>query len=507
MQIHTPRILLAIGFLISSLFAVSAVAGAFSSDQPHFERTWERTDLPVAQGNVDRTWMWGPESHTDVLTEPYTDAPDGERLVQYTDKSRMEDNSFRADPPWDVTNGLIALELLTGQLQIGDEEFVQHAPSGFHVAGDPDERSPTFASFNQIIDREPLDVGTMITQTIDRDGSVGENPDLAGYDVVATYEIPETGYVIAGPFWEFMNAEGLVYEDGELVEANLFEDPFYATGFPVTGAYWMNVPVAGEMRDVLAQCFERRCLTYTPGNPDGWEVEAGNIGQAYYHWRYVEIGPVEEDQQEVPVEPAPEPTPTPAPDPTPTPTPEPAPEPTHEATPEPAPSPPPAPVATPTPTETSDPPAASPLETGSEARCLNSIERDFLELINEYREEHGLQPLRNSEVLNIAAYNHSKDMGVRGFFSHFTPDGLSPFDRMNAAGYTHNTAKAENLAAGQTTAQAVFDAWRNSPGHDAVMLHSSMKVIGIGRVQVSGSDHGIYWTTKLGGYVDSAPSC
>ena len=33
------------------------------------------------------------------------------------------------------------------------------------------------------------------------------------------------------------------------------------------------------------QCFERRCLTYTPGNPEGFVVEAGNVGQHYYEWR------------------------------------------------------------------------------------------------------------------------------------------------------------------------------------------------------------------------------
>jgi hypothetical protein len=27
-------------------------------------------------------------------------------------------------------------------------------------------------------------------------------------------------------------------------------------------------------------------LTYTPGNSVGWQVEAGNVGQHYYRWRY-----------------------------------------------------------------------------------------------------------------------------------------------------------------------------------------------------------------------------
>jgi hypothetical protein len=37
---------------------------------------------------------------------------------------------------------------------------------------------------------------------------------------------------------------------------------------------------------VLLQCFERRCLTYAPDNPPGWQVEAGNVGQHYHAWRY-----------------------------------------------------------------------------------------------------------------------------------------------------------------------------------------------------------------------------
>ena len=40
------------------------------------------------------------------------------------------------------------------------------------------------------------------------------------------------------------------------------------------------------MRPVFMQAFERRVLTYTPGNPAGFAVEFGNIGQHYAQWRY-----------------------------------------------------------------------------------------------------------------------------------------------------------------------------------------------------------------------------
>src|SRR5260221_2288870 len=37
------------------------------------------------------------------------------------------------------------------------------------------------------------------------------------------------------------------------------------------------------------------------------------------------------------------------------------------------------------------------------------------------------------EQLRRLARSHSVDMFQRGYFSHYTPEGLSPFDRMNAA--------------------------------------------------------------------------
>jgi hypothetical protein len=87
-------------------------------------------------------------------------------------------------------------------------------------------------------------------------------------------------------FWDFMTSEGTVADRSLFFHGRLFENPFYATGLPMTEAYWMHIPVGGEWKDVLTQCFERRCLTYTPSNPPGWQVEAGNIGQHYFRWRY-----------------------------------------------------------------------------------------------------------------------------------------------------------------------------------------------------------------------------
>ncbi len=284
------RVLLFVILASTPLITVVGVSAAPPANDA-FQRTWARTDKPVADLAVSRTWMWGPEANTGPLTEPYAEAPGGNRTVQYFDKSRMEDNSYRATAPWDVTNGLLVVELMTGQMQVGDSAFVTRAPAQENVAGDADDPTgPTYVTFAGLRGAAPAADGATITQRVNRAGTITNDPSLAGQGVTAAYHVtvPGIDHQVASPFWAFMNSSGLVYENGSTTTASLFENPFYATGYPVTEAYWANVKVGGTYRDVLMQCFERRCLTFTPGNPAGWQVEAGNVGQHYYRWRYSE---------------------------------------------------------------------------------------------------------------------------------------------------------------------------------------------------------------------------
>lgn len=259
-----------------------------------FDRTWSRTDMPVKEGEVERTWMWGPWAFTEVLQEPYADSPGGMREVQYFDKARMEINDPDAedDGLWYVTNGLLVVEMIEGKYQIGDEEFDESpSPADVQIVGDPgQEFGPTYASIQELGLRaeEALSEGALVNQTINEDGEIVADTHFDQYDVTAAerVQVPTIDHTVAGPFWEFMNSEGLVWEDGEYVTEDLFQNPFYATGYPITEAYWATVPVGGTDRDVLWQCFERRCLSYTPGNPEGFLVEAGNVGQHYWTWRY-----------------------------------------------------------------------------------------------------------------------------------------------------------------------------------------------------------------------------
>jgi hypothetical protein len=279
-------------FLLLILVAIVPLAtGAAPPGNEYFQQTWERTERPVSDQVVNRTWMWGPQAITGSISEPYLESPGGYREVQYFDKTRMEINNPLADPAdsWYVTNGLLAKELITGRVQTGNLTHVQIEPSRSQIAGDQHPASPTYSALTDLLGEPAMAVGEVITRQLsveDDDVALNEASDLAAYDVRVDYFVPETEHSIAGPFWEFMNSSGAVHENGINVHGTLFEDPFFATGFPITEAYWVHVPVGGEFNDVLLQCFERRCLTYTPDNPDGWQVEAGNIGRHYHHFRY-----------------------------------------------------------------------------------------------------------------------------------------------------------------------------------------------------------------------------
>jgi hypothetical protein len=280
--------------LLTIIFAVLILPLTTIAAQPGndaFYRTWERTERPVMDRSVSRTWMWGPQAITGPVTEPYTEAPGQYREVQYFDKTRMEINNPNEDPDsrWFVTNGLLAKELITGRVQVGHLSHVHVEPSDSQIAGDRHPDSPTYRALGTLLDEPAHPVDSLITKRFEpvRDGfELVDDPALAEYGVEAAYYVPETDHTVAEPFWTFMNSVGPVFENGITVEGRLFEDPFFATGFPITEAYWVYVPVGGDWQDVLIQCFERRCLTYTPGNSSGWQVEAGNIGRHYHQFRY-----------------------------------------------------------------------------------------------------------------------------------------------------------------------------------------------------------------------------
>ena len=84
------RILFVLTMLVTGSVLTVLPASAVAPGNSAFSRTWSRTDLPVSDTQVSRTWMWGPSAFSSGMEEAYTEGPNGSRIVQYYDKTRME---------------------------------------------------------------------------------------------------------------------------------------------------------------------------------------------------------------------------------------------------------------------------------------------------------------------------------------------------------------------------------------------------------------------------------
>jgi uncharacterized protein YkwD/uncharacterized membrane protein required for colicin V production len=116
-----------------------------------------------------------------------------------------------------------------------------------------------------------------------------------------------------------------------------------------------------------------------------------------------------------------------------------------------------------------------------------TLEAQMLELVNQERTLRGLKPLEADPELTEVARRHSADMFARGYFSHHSPEGKDPFDRMRESNVRFRTA-GENLAIAPTL-QMAHDGLMRSPGHRANILRPAFGRVGIGIM--SGGRRGI----------------
>jgi len=110
----------------------------------------------------------------------------------------------------------------------------------------------------------------------------------------------------------------------------------------------------------------------------------------------------------------------------------------------------------------------------------------FVQLVNAYRQSIGLNALIWDQTAADVAFEHSRDMVLRGYFSHDTPEGVTPAERLSAAGIRFSVA-GENIAFGYLNADAVLQAWLDSPDHRANIEYPGFTHHGVGR-------YGTYWT-------------
>jgi uncharacterized protein YkwD len=119
------------------------------------------------------------------------------------------------------------------------------------------------------------------------------------------------------------------------------------------------------------------------------------------------------------------------------------------------------------------------------------------DIINQYRAEHGLKPVKLSAELTAAAKTHARDLSKWDRISHYGSDGSNPWDRVKRAGFKARVA-AENVGTGQVDFSEVMKGWKDSPGHNKNLLLADADYMGIALVQDPRTEFKSFWTLVLG---------
>ncbi|HTQ80287.1 MAG TPA: CAP domain-containing protein, partial [Thermoanaerobaculia bacterium] len=110
---------------------------------------------------------------------------------------------------------------------------------------------------------------------------------------------------------------------------------------------------------------------------------------------------------------------------------------------------------------------------------LAAVRREMLEEVNAARRAAGRSALVADARLDAAAQEHAQDMLTRAYYDHQTPEGRTPRQRLEAAGYLAHKV-GENIAEGQFSVKEVMSGWLASSGHRQNLLDASFTELGVG---------------------------
>jgi len=116
---------------------------------------------------------------------------------------------------------------------------------------------------------------------------------------------------------------------------------------------------------------------------------------------------------------------------------------------------------------------------GIEKAYAQVSEQELVKLHNQERSKNGLGSLTYNSILSRSAKAKAEAMLKSDCWSHYCPDGKSPWDFFKDAGYTYLNA-GENLAEGFSDNSAVMKAWMNSKTHRENILKEQFTEVGIG---------------------------
>lgn len=120
---------------------------------------------------------------------------------------------------------------------------------------------------------------------------------------------------------------------------------------------------------------------------------------------------------------------------------------------------------------------------------LEAVRSATLCLVNQQRTDRGERALTFNGKLERSAQDHSENMVVGDYVSHYGPDDETPSQRMRAVGYIYSDdigyETGENIAWGTlylATPKAIVQAWMESPGHRENILDRRYRETAVGVV-------------------------
>jgi uncharacterized protein YkwD len=134
-------------------------------------------------------------------------------------------------------------------------------------------------------------------------------------------------------------------------------------------------------------------------------------------------------------------------------------------------------------------PATATPATSRGGTTLTSLESGVLQQLNQIRVQHGLVPLKLNASLTAASAQHSKEMGVDGYFDHSSHDGTAFWKRIghwySQQGF-HTWSVGENLlwSSPDVEPAAALRLWMHSPEHRANILNARWREVGVSAIHL-----------------------
>jgi uncharacterized protein YkwD len=151
--------------------------------------------------------------------------------------------------------------------------------------------------------------------------------------------------------------------------------------------------------------------------------------------------------------------------------------------------------------------AAPAVPTWDEETSSTTSERALVGLTNLSRASEGLEPLGIDAELTAFARWRSRDMAIRGYFSHaIPPAGGRVFEVIQGEGYCFNLA-GENIGwntyPDEVATDQIQHAFLASPGHRANVVSDRWDAIGVGAWKAPGGRK--FWTVLFADTCGDAP--